>query len=157
MRSDTVPVRPGQASVVTNSMSGSIWTLVSRMTGSGTHPCAGAVLGATYLGNTYQGMNALPNLVYYQILADRCSSRCWCRRSCGTSARTTSSGPTRWCGGFFGGVLVLGVIAMAAIMVAAPLILHVFSLGVSDPHSAAEQRRVGLVLLLCSHLRSCST
>ena len=28
-----------------------------------------AILGATYLGNTYQAINALPNLIYYQLLA----------------------------------------------------------------------------------------
>ena len=33
VRSDPAPVRPGQSALVTNSMTGSIWTLVSRMTG----------------------------------------------------------------------------------------------------------------------------
>ena len=148
VRSDTVPVRPGQASLVTNSMTGSIWTLVSRMTGLARILVLGAVLGATYLGNTYQGMNALPNLVYYQILAGSLFVSLLVPPLMRHIREGDPERADTLVRGFFGGVLVLGVIAMAAIMVAAPLILHVFSLGVSDSHSAAEQRRVGLVLLL---------
>jgi putative peptidoglycan lipid II flippase len=43
-------------------------------------------------------------------------------------------------GAVFAGIGVLGVVG-------APLILRVFSLGVADPSAAAEQRRLGLVLL----------
>ena len=50
-----------------NSLAGSVWTVVSRLTGLGKALTIGAVLGATYLGNTYQAINALPNLVYYQL------------------------------------------------------------------------------------------
>jgi putative peptidoglycan lipid II flippase len=148
VRSDTAPDRPGQASLVTNSMTGSIWTLVSRMTGLARILVLGAVLGATYLGNTYQGMNALPNLVYYQILAGSLFVSLLVPPLMRHLREGDAERADTLVRGFFGGVLVLGVIAMAAIMVAAPLILHVFSLGVSDPHSAADQRRVGLVLLL---------
>ena len=148
VRSDAAPVRPGQSSLVTNSMTGSIWTLVSRMTGLARILVLGAVLGATYLGNTYQGMNALPNLVYYQILAGSLFVSLLVPPLMRHIREGDQERADTLVRGFFGGVLALGVIAMAAIMVAAPLILHVFSLGVSDPHSAADQRRVGLVLLL---------
>jgi putative peptidoglycan lipid II flippase len=129
-------------------MTGSIWTLVSRMTGLARILVLGAVLGATYLGNTYQGMNALPNLVYYQILAGSLFVSLLVPPLMRHIREGDQERADRLVRGFFGGVLALGVIAMAVIMVAAPLILHVFSLGVTDPHSAAEQRRVGLVLLL---------
>lgn len=148
VRSDPAPVRPGQSALVTNSMTGSIWTLVSRMTGLARILVLGAVLGATYLGNTYQGMNALPNLVYYQILAGSLFVSLLVPPLMRHIREGDQERADTLVRGFFGGVLVLGMIAMAAIMVAAPLILHVFSLGVSDPHSAADQRRVGLVLLL---------
>jgi putative peptidoglycan lipid II flippase len=148
VRSDTAPVRTSQASLVTNSMTGSIWTLVSRMTGLARILVLGAVLGATYLGNTYQGMNALPNLVYYQILAGSLFVSLLVPPLMRHLREGDQERADTLVRGFFGGVLALGVIAMAAIMVAAPLILHVFSLGVTDPHSAADQRRVGLVLLL---------
>jgi putative peptidoglycan lipid II flippase len=55
--------------LVRNSLIGSAWTLISRITGLVRVVVIGAVLGATYLGNTYQAINALPNLVYYQLLA----------------------------------------------------------------------------------------
>ena len=129
-------------------MTGSIWTLVSRMTGLARILVLGAVLGATYLGNTYQGMNALPNLVYYQILAGSLFVSLLVPPLMRHIREGDQERADTLVRGFFGGVLALGVIAMAAIMVAAPLILHVFSLGVTDPHSAADQRRVGLVLLL---------
>ena len=157
VRSDTVPVRPGQASLVTNSMTGSIWTLVSRMTVWHASLCWERCSAPTYLGNTDQGMNALPNLVYYQILAGSLFVSLLVPPLMRHIREGDQQRADTLVRGFFGGVLVLGVIAMAAIMVAAPLILHVFSLGVSDPHSAAEQRRVGLVLLLLFAPRSRST
>ena len=49
--------------LVRDSAVGSLWTLVSRGTGLGQSIAVAAVLGATYLGNTYQALNALPNLL----------------------------------------------------------------------------------------------
>jgi len=40
--------------LVANSVSGALWTAVSRLTGFAQTLTVGAVLGATYLGNTYQ-------------------------------------------------------------------------------------------------------
>ena len=45
------------------------WTSISRMTGFGRVAVTAAVLGPTYFGNTYQAANALPNIVYYGLLA----------------------------------------------------------------------------------------
>ena len=60
---------PASGELVGNSLTGSFWTLVSRGTGLVRIVFVGAILGATYLGNTYQAINALPNLIYYQLLA----------------------------------------------------------------------------------------
>ena len=63
------PEQEGSSALVRNSLTGSVWTLISRMTGLVRIVVVGAVLGATYLGNTYQAINSLPNLIYYQLLA----------------------------------------------------------------------------------------
>lgn len=46
-----------------------VWTAVSRATGVVRVIVIGAVLGPTFLGNTYQLTNSLPNLIYYGFLA----------------------------------------------------------------------------------------
>jgi putative peptidoglycan lipid II flippase len=45
------------------------WTAISRGTGVIRVVVIGAVLGPTFLGNTYQLTNSLPNLIYYGFLA----------------------------------------------------------------------------------------
>jgi putative peptidoglycan lipid II flippase len=45
------------------------WTAISRGTGVVRVIVIGAVLGPTFLGNTYQLTNSLPNLIYYGFLA----------------------------------------------------------------------------------------
>ena len=42
---------------------------MSRVSGLAQTVAVGAVLGATYLGNSYQSVNALPNIIYYQLRA----------------------------------------------------------------------------------------
>ena len=42
----------------------SAYTLVSRVTGFGRMFVLAAVVGTTYLGNTYQAANSVPNLVF---------------------------------------------------------------------------------------------
>ena len=45
------------------------WTAISRGTGVIRVIVIGAVLGPTFLGNTYQLTNSLPSLIYYGFLA----------------------------------------------------------------------------------------
>ena len=52
-----------------DSLTVAAWTMVSRVTGLIRVAVVGAVLGPTYLGNTYQFTNSLPNLIYYGFLA----------------------------------------------------------------------------------------
>ncbi|MGO4342620.1 murein biosynthesis integral membrane protein MurJ [Pedococcus sp. 2YAF34] len=52
-----------------DSMTVAAWTVVSRVTGLLRIAAIGAVLGPTMLGNTFQFTNALPNLLYYGLLA----------------------------------------------------------------------------------------
>ena len=43
------------------------WTVVSRVTGLVRIVVIAAVLGPTYLGNTFQAINQLPNLTYQAL------------------------------------------------------------------------------------------
>jgi peptidoglycan biosynthesis protein MviN/MurJ (putative lipid II flippase) len=51
-----------------DSVTVALWTAVSRATGLVRVAVIAAVLGPTYLGNTYQFTNSVPNLVYYGLL-----------------------------------------------------------------------------------------
>jgi putative peptidoglycan lipid II flippase len=59
----------GAGAAVGDSMTVAGWTVVSRVTGLARVVAIGAVLGPTFLGNTFQFANVLPNLVYYGLLA----------------------------------------------------------------------------------------
>ena len=50
--------------VAKNSLTVAAWTIISRISGLGRVAAIAAVLGPTYLGNTYQATNLVPNLVF---------------------------------------------------------------------------------------------
>jgi putative peptidoglycan lipid II flippase len=131
-----------------NSLAGSVWTVVSRLTGLGKALTIGAVLGATYLGNTYQAINALPNLVFYQLLAGSLFVSLLVPPLSGHLDRGDRSGSRVLVQGFLGSVLLVGVLASAVLVAAGPLIMRLLTLGVADPATGAGQRRVGWLLLV---------
>jgi putative peptidoglycan lipid II flippase len=139
---------PPPSSLVGNTLSGSVWTIISRLTGVGKVITIGAVLGATYLGNTYQATNALPNLMYYQFLAGSLFAsllvpplvRCLDGKSHRDAQRLASG---------FLGTLMLGAAAICVLgVVCGPLIVRLLSAGVADAAVAREQRHVGFLLLM---------
>jgi putative peptidoglycan lipid II flippase len=135
-------------SVVRDSFTGSIWTIVSRGTGLGQSIAVATVLGATYLGNTYQAINALPNIIYYQLLAGSLFASILvpplvARRDIGDHA-----GSEALARGFFGTLLVAAAGLSLFLLLAGPAILHALTLGVADPATASLQRRVGLVFIV---------
>lgn len=149
MPSDTEVGRAGSSSeLVGNSVTGSVWTLISRMTGLLRIVVVGAVLGATYLGNTYQAINSLPNLIFYQLLAGSLFVSLLVPALVAhvrAGDRARADAVVR---GFLGALMALGVGAVTLLVVAGPLILHVLSLGVPDAGSAAAQRHVGFLFLV---------
>ena len=141
------PAEDGHATVLGNSMAGFAWTVASRVTGLGKMITVGAVLGVTYLGNTYQTINALPNLVYYQLLAGSLFASLLVPplvrhldEGDGKKARVLVDG--------FLGTLLLLALAVAAILLAVgPLIMRLLTLGVNDPAIASSERRIGWLFL----------
>jgi putative peptidoglycan lipid II flippase len=138
---------PASGAVLHNSVAGSVWTVVSRLTGLGRSMVVGAVLGATYLGNTYQAVNSIPNLIYYQLLAG----------SLFTSllvpplVRYVDSGDRRGARalvtGFLGSLLLVAAAVAVAVVALGPVVVRVLALGVPDRAVAAAQGRVGWLLL----------
>jgi putative peptidoglycan lipid II flippase len=140
-------VSGGAGSFVRGSVAGSVWSVVSRMTGLGQTVAVGAVLGATYLGNTYQSVNALPNIIYYQLLAGSLFASLLVPPLVHHVDGDDLAGARRLAGGVFT-VLATGGLALSALLLlAGPLIVRLLTLGVADPADARAQARVGLVLL----------
>ena len=136
------------ARVLSNSLAGSLWTTVSRLSGLAETVIVGVVLGATYLGNSYQSINALPNIMYYQLLA----GSLFASLLVPPLVRHVDAGDTeaarRLAGGFFG-VLLVAAMGLAVLLLAAgPLIVRLLTLGVPDAVAAAAQQRVQMILLV---------
>ncbi len=134
--------------VLANSLSGSIWTAVSRVSGLAETIAVGAVLGATYLGNTFQSINSLPNIVYYQLLAGSLFASLLVPPLVRCLDRGDRAGAERLARGFFGVLLVVGVGFGCILLAAGPLIMRLLTLGVSDPATAEAASRVGMLLLV---------
>ncbi|MGN6798357.1 MAG: murein biosynthesis integral membrane protein MurJ [Gaiellaceae bacterium] len=139
---------PAGRELVGNSLTGSLWTLVSRGSGLVRIVVVGGVLGATYLGNTYQAINALPNLIYYQLLAGSLFVSLLVPPLIARLRDGDTAGADALVRGFLGSTLGIGLAAAVALIAASPLILRLLSLGVDDAGSAAAQRRVGFLLVL---------
>jgi murein biosynthesis integral membrane protein MurJ len=142
------PGPESSTAVMRNSIAGSIWTAVSRLTGLVKVLAVGGVLGATYLGNTYQAVNSLPNLIYYQLLAGSLFSSLLVPplvRHIDLGHRREAR---RFVSGFLGSVLVLAAVASVVLVALGPVVMHLLTLGVADRATAAAQRHVGWLLLV---------
>jgi putative peptidoglycan lipid II flippase len=136
------------STVLRNGFAGSIWTVVARLIGFGRTITVGAVLGVTYLGNTYQSINSLPNLVYYQLLAGSLFAALLIPPLVRHLDRHDEPAAQRLVQGVFGTFLTCAV-ALSAILVAiGPFVMRLVTIGVSDPGIAAAQRRVGWLFLV---------
>ena len=134
------------ASVMGGSLAGSIWTVVSRLTGMFRVLVVGAVLGATYLGNTYQTLNSLPNLVFYQLLAGSLFASILVPPLVRHVDAGDRLGAQKLVGRFLGTLLLIGAAFTLVLLALSPVIMRLLTIG-SGPTVAAAQSRVGLLLL----------
>lgn len=122
------------------------WTVVSRVTGLIRIVAIGAVLGPTYLGNTFQAVNQLPNLTYQALTGSLLPMML-----VPLLVAHVDSGDREESARVAGGFLGLAMTAFAAlsllVIAGGPVIMRLFTLGVSSPAVAADQRRVGWFLL----------
>src|SRR6266508_813995 len=142
------PPASATATVMRNSLAGSVWTVVSRLTGLVKAIVVGAVLGATYLGNTYQSINSLPNLVFYQLLA----GSLFASLLVPPLVRYVDEGDhlraQRFVRGFLGSLLLIAGVVSGILVAVGPVIIRLLTAGVPDRATAAAQARVGWLLLV---------
>lgn len=140
------PLATDTGNVAGSSLSAATWTTFSRLMGFARLATAGAVLGPTYFGNTYQATNLVPNLAYEFLTGSLFISLLVPPLVRHVDRRDTKEAE-RFAGGFLG-VALAGFACVVVVTVAAgPLVLGLLTSGVADPAVAAAQRRVGWVLL----------
>jgi len=124
------------------------WTIVSRVTGVARFAAIGAVLGPTFLGNTYQFTNSLPNLVYYGFLAGSLFSSLLIPalvRHIDAGDRAASE---RVAGGFLGMTLV-ALVAIAPLAVAlGPDALRLTAIDAGHHGAAAAEVQAARLLIV---------
>ncbi len=138
--------RSGPDATIGASVTVASWTMVSRVTGLVRIVAIGAVLGPTYLGNTFQAVNQLPNLTY-QALTGSLLSMMLVPMLVGHVDAEDREQTARVAGGFLGLAIVTFAALSLVVVAAGPLILRLFTVGVSNPAVAAAQRRTGWILL----------
>ena len=131
---------------VRDSMSVAFWTVVSRGTGLVRGVVVATVLGATYLANTYQFTNALPNLVFYGFLAGSLFSSLLVPALVRHLDAGDERSAARVAGGLLGAAVSASALLVPLAVVAAPAALRLAA--GADPAAAAGQARVGAFLLL---------
>ncbi len=135
------------ASVSHDSATIAAWTLVSRVSGLGRVIAIAAVLGPTYLGNTFQAVNVLPNLTY-ELLTGSLIAPLLIPSLVAHIDGDDAEAARRVASAFLGMVVAAFALVTAVAILAGPLVLRLLALGVDDPALAAAQRSVGLVLLV---------
>ena len=132
--------------VAKNSLTVAAWTIISRISGLGRVAAIAAVLGPTYLGNTYQATNLVPNLVFElltgSLLAGLIAPPILRHLAGGDVERAR-----RVAGGFLGVTACVFAAAGVILALGAPLLLAVITVGVDDPATAAAQEDAGWLLL----------
>jgi putative peptidoglycan lipid II flippase len=135
------------ATVAGNSLTVAAWTIVSRISGLGRVAAIAAVLGPTYLGNTYQATNLVPNLVFElltgSLLAGLIVPPILRHLAGGDPERAK-----RVASGFLGVAVVVFAAAGVLLAVGAPLLLDLMAVGVDDRATAAAQSDAGWLLLV---------
>jgi putative peptidoglycan lipid II flippase len=119
---------------------------VSRAFGALRMVVIAAVLGTTFLGNTFQASNSVSN-VLFDLLASGALSAVLVPSFVEAFARRDQRHAEELAGGVLSLALVaLGIVTLLGVAFA-PLLARVLTSGVADPHVAAQQRELATFLL----------
>jgi putative peptidoglycan lipid II flippase len=133
---------------VGDSLIASAWTSISRATGFVRVAVTAAVLGPTYFGNTYQATNALPNIVYYGLLAGSLMSSLLVP----ALVAHVDGGHREACERVAGGALGLSLLGLGfllpVVFLVAPFLLRFAALGSVAPAIADQQAHLARLFLL---------
>ncbi len=123
-----------------------VLTLVSRVTGLVRVLVVAAVLGTTFLGNTYQSANTVPNLLF-ELFAAGALQAVMIPAMVELFDRGDEAEASRVAGSLLG-LALAGLAVVAAVgMLAAPWVMRVLVAGVESPEVRAAQVRLGTILL----------
>jgi putative peptidoglycan lipid II flippase len=124
-----------------------VLTGVSRVTGFARVVVVAAVLGTTFLGNTYQSANTIPNIVF-ELFAAGALQAVLVPALVARFDRGEDEEAERLAGSVLG--LTLAVLAALAVLgaLASPLLMRALVSGVDDPAIRADQVSLGTVFLL---------
>ncbi|MFM7508373.1 MAG: murein biosynthesis integral membrane protein MurJ [Actinomycetota bacterium] len=120
-------------------------TLLSRGNGFVRVLVVAAVLGATYLGNTYQSANSVPTVLFELVVAGALQAVLVPVLISESDRRRQDEAASAVLGATTAALAALGVLAM----VAAPLVARVLFAAVDDPVIRDQQIHLGTVLLWC--------
>lgn len=124
-----------------------VLTGVSRVTGFARVVVVAAVLGTTFLGNTYQSANTIPNIVF-ELFAAGALQAVLVPALVQRFDRGDEDGASRLAGAVLGWT-ALGLAGLALLgIIAAPLLMRAMVSGVEDPAIRADQVALGTVFLL---------
>lgn len=121
-------------------------TAVSRATGFGRVVVVAAVLGTSYLGNTYQSANTVPNILF-ELFAAGVLQSVLVPIMVEAVDHSSHDEAEHTAGVVLGAVLSMLAAVVAAGLVAGPWIMKVLVSGVDDPAVQAAQIRLGTFLL----------
>lgn len=122
------------------------WTMVSRVTGLIRIVAIGAVLGPTYLGNTFLAVNQFPNLTF-QALTGSLLPMMLVPLLVGHIDVDDRESAARIAGGFLGLAMATFAVLTVVLVAAGPLILRLLTAGVASSTVAGAQERAGWVLM----------
>lgn len=145
MSTSTIATPPTEATATArDSITVATWTAVSRVTGVIRVAVVAAALGPTFLGNTYQFTNTVPNLVYYGLLGGSLVSSLLVpavvRHLDGDPARAQALS-----GAFLGAAAVAAAACAPVVVAVVPLLLR---LGSGSGAVGAGQQHAALVLVV---------
>lgn len=144
---EPVAVDPQARGTTDDTVTVATWTMVSRVTGLVRIIVIAAVLGPTYLGNAFQAINQMPNLTY-QALTGSLLSMMLVPRLVSHVDTSNHEDLDRFAGGFLGMAIVGFTALTVAAVLAGPLLLRLFTIGVHNAGVAGAQRRAGWILLV---------
>ncbi len=142
----TVPV-DDRRSLARSTATQTVLVALSRATGFVRIVVVAAVLGTTFLGNTYQSANTVPNIVF-ELFAAGALQAVLVPALVARFDRGDDAGAERLAGSVLGHTLLVlgGLVVVGA--VASPLLMRALVTGVEDPAVRADQVALGVVFLL---------
>lgn len=144
---DSTSVKDGDEELARNSLAATIGTAASRISGLARVVVIAAVFGPTFLGNLFQTLNLVPNLIFELVVGQLVASLL-VPPLIAHLDRGDLGATQRLARGFLGLSLALFAGVGVAVGIGGPIVLRLLSVGIDDPAMQDAYRSVGLPLLV---------